>query len=219
MIHVTRLSEPAILTEKKETWLKAFLRKRKENPKQRPSSTQYAHPRVKDVLAAMSMNKCYYCERKLVESEQQVDHYIEVAEKPELAFEWRNLYLSCDLCNRRKIANLVISVNNCVDPCDSSDKPEDHLAFDNEYIKPKCGSAKGKQTIKKYKLDRGDLDLLRTKKIKEFEKTLRQLRERQIKEGRTELNRREAELLLGFTRTESAFSLMFRTYLEELNLQ
>ena len=39
----------------------------------------------------MTHGKCFYCERRLTDSEQEVDHHVEVAERPELAFEWSNL--------------------------------------------------------------------------------------------------------------------------------
>jgi uncharacterized protein (TIGR02646 family) len=161
VISITRLPEPARLTENKEKWLAAYLERRQNKPGLRPNSRQYGHAEIRSVLEAMSFNKCFYCERKLDETGSQVDHYIEVAENPALAFHWRNLYLSCPDCNRKKLPNTTIPVSDCLDPCDPSENPMEHLTFDREIIRPKIGSLKGSQTVQKYRLDRENLNYLR----------------------------------------------------------
>ncbi len=77
MISMTRLPEPAILRQKKEKWLAAYLRKLEKNLGKRPDSRQYGHKEIRDTLRAMSFHKCFYCERKLSETEDEVDHYID----------------------------------------------------------------------------------------------------------------------------------------------
>jgi hypothetical protein len=158
MIHVQRLPEPEILKNKKDEWTKAFLGKRAKNLSHRPSSSQYAHQKIRDTLGAMSFHKCFYCECKVgvgKDGNPEVDHHIEVSEKPESAFEWNNLYLSCQDCNRGKLEHSQIPVSECLDPCDLAENPADHLTFDDEFIRSNAGSFKGMKTIQKYKLDRG----------------------------------------------------------------
>ncbi|MDI6793175.1 MAG: HNH endonuclease [bacterium] len=219
MISIERLPEPAILTKKKEKWLAAYLAKRPANP--RPPSSQYGHRDIRDTLGAMSFNKCFYCECKLGTAKDErgeIDHYIEVEEEPRLAFDWDNLYLSCHDCNSKKLPNTSIPVSDCLDPCDLSEDTSAHLTFNDECIRPRNGSQKGAGTIQKYSLDRDELDHLRVKQIKNFERLLRGLLERQIQDGRDSLAPQEKEAIESFKEPCHAFSLMFRVYLTNVNL-
>lgn len=54
---------------------------------------------------------------------------------------------------------------------------------------------------------------------KDFERLLRGLRERQIHDGRDSLAPEEKEAMENFKETYHAFSLMFRIYLSNVNLQ
>ncbi len=218
MISITRLPEPTILDRKKEKWLAAYLRKRETNPQSRPFSSQYGHQEIRETLAAMSFHKCFYCERKLVETKGQVDHYIEVKEAPKLAFDWNNLYLSCPECNSKKISHRKAPVSECLDPCKPAENPADHLTFEGEYISPRPASQKGAKTIQKYKLDRGNLNHLRGRQLRKFMETLLKLRDRQIRDGGRSLTDSEKELLASFKEPHHAFSLMFRSYLAKLEL-
>lgn len=216
MITITRLPEPSKLTEKKDKWLAAYLKKKGEVPKHRPPSGQYAHKEIRDILERMSNNKCFYCECKLGEDSEmksEVDHYIEVAEQPKLAFDWNNLYLSCYDCNRKKLSNATMPVSNCLNPCDTAENPADHLTFKHEYIRPRANSSKGCKTIKKYKLDRSELNYSRLKWVQRFEHFLRKLRERQLDNEGRKLTLREREAVNSFKEPHHAFSLMFRVYL------
>jgi len=217
VISITRLPEPARLTESKEKWLTAYLKRRETRPGLRPDSRQYGHPEIRSTLEAISYNKCFYCERKLVETKGEVDHYIEVAEEPALAFDWYNLYLSCPDCNRRKLSNVMIPVSDCLDPCDPTESPADHLTFDDEHVRPKDGSPKGSKTVQKYKLERLSLNYLRLKQLQQFCELLLELRERQRRDGRP-LTQPEKEVLASFKEPQHAFSLMFSTYLAKLDL-
>ncbi|MDM8514646.1 HNH endonuclease [Desulfobacterales bacterium HSG16] len=161
----------------------------------------------------MSFHKCFYCEQELGETEGQVDHYVEVAEKPERAFEWNNLYLSCPLCNGKKSYNIKIPVSDCLDPCDISENPSAHLSFDDEHIIQRQNSVKGAKTIQKYKLNRRQLRYLRLKQLQRFERFLRKLLERKNREGRKEFTLLEKEAILRFKEPHHAFSLMFNVYL------
>ncbi len=218
MISITRLPEPPILREKKDRWLAVYLERRASNSSERPNSRQYAHREIRDTLAAMSFHKCFYCETKLRDSEGEVDHYIEVTEEPARAFDWDNLYLSCHDCNKRKLPNAMLPVVACLDPCAPEEDPASHLTFDDDYIRPKAGSARGTQTIRKYQLDRDALNYLRLKQLQMFERTLRELRERQVRGGGRQLNAAEKELLSSFKEPHHAFSAMFQAYLSKLEL-
>lgn len=213
---LSRPPEPAILAKNKAKWTKVYLKKRRESPTSRPPSSQYRHAEIRDTLAAMSFRKCFYCERKLADSEGEVDHVVEVVERPDLAFEWENLCWACRECNRKKQPNARIPLADCLDPCGKIDLPEEHLSFEDEYIRPRYGSGKGSQTIRKYHLDRDQLNYLRVKQLREFDRLLRTIRERQLHEERREITKQEREFLLSFGQPARAFSLMFQIYLGEL---
>jgi uncharacterized protein (TIGR02646 family) len=214
MIHLDRLPQPDILQQNRDTWLARFLERREQGDNPRPPSSQYGHQQIRDCLGAMSYQKCFYCETKIAEREAQIDHYIEVAESPELAFEWENLYLSCKGCNQKKRSNRFIPVVECIDPCGDED-PGEHIAFENEIITAKNGSQIALRTISKYGLDRDELNYLRVKALQQFEKTLRELRERK---GDLALTDDEKEVLRRYQQMDHPFSLMFRVYLSDVQL-
>ena len=154
MRHIEKGSEPEYLTEHKEVWLKKFLEKCKAHPDEniRPDSKKYAHPQIVDALWSASHGKCYYCECPL-DAYKEVDHFIEVSERKDLAFDWQNLYLSCNSCNDKK-NNKSIPVDKALDPCkDSDEEIQKHITFIDEVPCAIDQSEKGLLTIQKYKLD------------------------------------------------------------------
>ncbi len=219
MISIRRLAEPSILAKKKDEWLQKFLAKRTpEKPRLGLDTSKYGHPKIREVLEAMSSRKCFYCEHKLLEERGQIDHYIEVAESPELAFEWTNLYLSCSDCNNKKLENRTLPVEDCLDPCHPAINPADHLTFDRQYIRPKNDSVRGAETIQKYRLDRDDLDHSRLKQLQQLYERLLRLYELKEEEKRKYLTGKEKEALNSFGQADHTFSLMFQVYLSNVAL-
>ena len=212
MIPLKRPPEPPILTQKKDEWSAKYQELRQQKTNARPHPSQYAHPVIKNALRAMSFHKCFYCERKLSESEDQVEHYLEVAEHPHLAFEWENLFLSCAECNKHKRPNSEIPVEECLNPCNEKHRVEDHLIFEQEIIRAYNYSERGLRTIQKYGLDRGDLDLQRLRRLQYFYKVLLTIQRRQIADGGRAINEQERELLLSFQQSDQPFSRMFQCY-------
>jgi uncharacterized protein (TIGR02646 family) len=211
MRHLQRLPEPDVLRQRGPTW-----RERLEtSDKARPDSRQYGHEEIRQTLRTMSHHKCFYCETKVAGGKnEEVDHYVEVAEDRSSAFAWNNLYLSCHMCNSKKRPNRQIPVLECIDPC-GPDDPGEHLTFEDEVITAKQNSVRGLKTIQKYDLNRGDLQQARTKALQEFERTLRRLHERR---GARPLNDRENEIIRRFAQPDHPFSLMFEVYLESVDL-
>ncbi len=211
MIPIRRLAEPQVLAENKARWTAKYLEERMKSPGKRPSSSQYAHRDVVATLERMSFHKCFYCEQSTKQCKREVDHYIEVAERPDLAFEWSNLYLSCDGCND-KLPNRSIPAAECLDPCDASAKPAEHLTYDDELIRPKEGSPEGRRTIQKYKLDRTELDHKRVRQLRLFDKTLKEILRAMNAAGGRAMSEAEKELLRSFRDPSQPFSLMFTIY-------
>lgn len=210
MRHIERLAKPNILIEKEEKWLQKFI----ESDKKRPPNSQYAHYEIKATLEAMSHNKCFYCEQRLLGLTPQIDHFIEVAEDKMLAFEWLNLYLSCDNCNH-KLANRILSIENVLNPCFHSDEEiQQHLSFEDEMIISKNNSQIGLDTIRKYKLDSERLNYLRSKVLIQFHQIFTKILLAKENENRG-LNEREINILNQFKQPDRPFSLMFKILLEK----
>jgi hypothetical protein len=186
--------------------------KRAASPGERPSSKQYAHPDIVAVLRAMSRNKCFYCEQRLGEGDQEVDHHVELHEDPSGAFLWANLYLSCPGCNKEKKKKLARDLPY-LDPCAPAARPEEHLTFEDEIIRARNDSAAGHATIQKYGLHRAELELKRSKQLRLLDQALRRVYERMIADGRREKTEAERELLRRFAQRDHPFSLMFSVHL------
>jgi hypothetical protein len=211
MIHVVRLQEPEILTRKKDTWKNNFI----SSGKDRPSTTQYGHHTVRECLNTMSNHKCYYCEQTLKDTINEIDHFIEVAERKDLAFEWTNLYLACDNCNS-KHSNTSIPVTDVLDPCVASNQEiERAIYFETEQIKAVPGSDIGLLSIKKYKLHTDLLDRLRSKRLNAFYEEYVEIKEQQTREGRTSYSNAEMHKILRYANADQPFSLMFRLLLRK----
>jgi uncharacterized protein (TIGR02646 family) len=218
VIPIARLLEPEVLAKHKDRWLAAFLDQHAKDRQKRPSSKQYAHPGVVSTLKAMSHHKCFYCEQSTKESRSEVDHHVGVAEDPTRAFTWANLYLSCYECNRHKERHRSIPVTDCLDPCAPEVRPSEHLTFEEEIIRAREGSSKGLATIKKYLLDRLDLDHKRMKQLQLFNRALLRIKDAMIAEGRNDMNEKERALLQRFRQPDFPFSLLFQVHLEEHGL-
>lgn len=216
MRHLKRFSKPDKLVQKEQEWLDTFLK----SGNKRPNSSQYGHKDVRAKLDAMSGHKCFYCEQKLKGKPKEVDHFIEVADPngKNLAFAWENLYLACENCNG-KMPHKDIAVTDALNPClDTDTEIEQHLTFDDEMIECANNSTKGDLTIRKYRLDSDELDLLRSKILVIFYKKLATIEGDKAKEGRQDMTPKEIATLQHFKQADQPFSLMFRLLLAKHGL-
>jgi len=208
---LTRLAEPAVLAANKVTWTARYLAKVAATPAKRPPSGQYAHADIVAALRAMSFGKCFYCEQPLAEGDEEVDHYIEVAEDRARAFDWLNLYLACEKCNDKQ-TNRAIPVAECLDPCDPNVRPGDHLTFEHDVVVARNDSAVGYRTIQKYGLHRDELNLKRARHLRVFDGELKRILRAMVAEQRG-MNDVERETLRRFGQRDHPFSLMFAAQL------
>jgi len=207
MRYIKRYEKPKILETKQKEWTDKFI----ESQATRPDNSKYGHKDIKDLLFTMSHNKCFYCETILKGTVSEIDHYIEISENKQLAYEWENLYLSCENCNN-KISNKNITVTETLNPCiDSDSEIEKHIYFEDELIT--FLTEKGELTIKKYKLSSTNLDYLRLKELQRFKNILLDFKNKQISESRKSLIKKEIEILKRFIRPDNSFSLMFKNIL------
>lgn len=209
-----RPAAPGVIQKNAAAWLAAHMK----NPAARPPGRQYGHEDVRNALRAMSFHKCFYCEQRVTRTDEEVDHYLEHAERPDLAFTWENLYLSCTGCNNGKPPNRTLAVARCVDPCDPAQDPEADLLWRDEVVTERAGSARGQDTIRKYRLDRDELDLKRVKQLRVFDGAYREILLRMNAQGRNAMQLAEVELLRSFASPTQPFSAMFRAYLARLGV-
>jgi len=209
MRYLQRLGKPQKLTDNEVKWTNSFI----ASGKDRPSSAQYGHKEIKEHLANISFQKCFYSEVKFAQvTEAQVDHYIEVAEDPSKAFEWDNLYLSCKDSNIGKPNNINLPNADCLDPFTNNDTEiEQHLDFEDEMI---FGlTEKGRNTILKYRLNKPIYDTLRSRELRNFNNIVKAA----YFSGKT-LDDDTKEILKRFANPDKPFSLMFKKILIKHNL-
>lgn len=209
MIALKRLPAPKILAERAAEWQRGYDAQLASRPGTRPPSSKYAHQDIVATLRSMSHEKCFYCEG---EGPFSVDHYLEVAERRDLAFTWENLYLSCVGCQSKQ-PNTAIAAADCVDPCDPATRPSQHLAFNKEMAT--FASAQGDQTIRKYRLNRPLLVSERRRLLQKFAEDLFAMTETK---GRRDLTANEQAKLARYGQADGFFSLMFQRHLRDLGL-
>lgn len=147
----------------------------------------YGATEVKAALRTAQHDKCCFCEAKLGHAQfGDVEHFRPKASTRQspadppatgyywLAYAWRNLYLSCEVCNRRHkqclfpLANPDRRVSShhrstdleaeqplFVDP--GAEDPAAFIEFRREYAAPVAGNARGAATIEALELNRPDL--------------------------------------------------------------
>ncbi|WP_027378243.1 hypothetical protein [Chryseobacterium daeguense] len=210
MRHLKRLDKPQIL-EEKHIWTEKFI----ESGKKRPSSKQYDHEKIKEELAKISLNKCFYTEVLFSDlSEAQVDHYIEVAEDKNKTFEWENLYLAHEKSNVGKSSNKAIPNLETLDPfIDYDDEIEKHIFFVDNNVRGL--TEKGIKTIQKYNLNKGIFNGLRATELIKFYKVWVAIGENKSNRDFTDL---EKQTLKSFAQPDAPFSLMFRLILKQHSL-
>jgi uncharacterized protein (TIGR02646 family) len=205
---VIRINKPQAAPTKltKEGKLKtvSHLREYKQSPldyqdgkkKLQFSSKIYGDKSVKKALILAQHKKCCFCER-LVGEDGDVEHFRpksaycqkngEKFERPGyywLAYDWKNLYLSCSSCNQRQKGalfpladpqkrahlhnnNIALEDPLFIDP--GHEEPSLHIGFRGEVPYPVSGSLKGKITLGMLKLDRSilnDARLVHLQKLK-----------------------------------------------------
>lgn len=147
----------------------------------------YGATEVKEALSSAQHDKCCFCEAKLKHAQfGDVEHFRPKASAQQssadspvmgyywLAYVWENLYLSCEICNRRhkacffplanpdqrvsshhQSADLDAEQPLFVDP--GSEDPTAFIEFRREYAAPVEGNTRGAVTIAALDLNRPDL--------------------------------------------------------------
>lgn len=102
MIQLVRAAEPEPLTRNRGKWTTRWTTSLSLG-KQIPWATQTAVRVLRDPLLAISRGKCAFCEGVLrLTSHDEIEHYHAKTIRPDLVFEWQNLFPACGICNRSK---------------------------------------------------------------------------------------------------------------------
>lgn len=153
----------------------------------------YGHAEVKEALKDLQAGKCCFCEAKITHiSHGDVEHFrpkagwVQDKEKLNrpgyywLAYDWQNLLLCCEICNRRHKRNLFPLLNadsragshhqdikneNPVFIHPVLDDPGLFIAFKEEIPVAINGNERGRKTIEQLGLDREELNEHRREKL------------------------------------------------------
>ncbi len=155
-------------------------------------SSIYGSNEVKAELISVQNGKCCFCEAKMRHvSDGDVEHFRPKGRWKQVngtpinypgyywkAYDWDNLFLACQRCNEREKQdlfpleinsprasnhNIDVSLENPMFLDPQNDDPEDHIEFNDQYIRAK--SNRGKTTISELGLDRSDLESRREEKL------------------------------------------------------
>lgn len=98
MRKILKGTEPQVLIDNKESWKSAL----QSNPSNH-NKNKYRHPDIKKALRDETCNKCVYCESKIgFNCPGDIEHKIPKSKEADLIFEWNNMTIACNECNRRK---------------------------------------------------------------------------------------------------------------------
>ncbi len=98
MRRISKGSEPQVLIDNKDSWKSAL----DDNPSNH-NKKKYRHPDIKKALLDETYNKCVYCESKIGHNcPGDIEHKIPKSKELDLIFEWNNMTIVCNECNRRK---------------------------------------------------------------------------------------------------------------------
>ncbi len=97
-----RPTEPESLTRFRARWTTRWTDSLRDG-----SRIDWATPSAKRILRglllALSRGKCAFCEGILrLTSSDEIEHYHAKTVRPELVFDWPNLFPACGICNRSK---------------------------------------------------------------------------------------------------------------------
>lgn len=149
MRNIPKLPEPPILASKKDEWNNAV----KINPSGH-NKNKYRHPDIKATLCSETNDKCVYCESKIGHNcPGDIEHKIPKSRRPDLIFEWDNLTIACNECNRRKLGYYEPS---CMFLDPNTDDVENMLQHLGPFIYNLPGNKRSEVTIRILELDKLD---------------------------------------------------------------
>lgn len=164
MIQITKTQKPSILVTNEQSWTQEYMGYI-NNQQTAPDNivSRYRHKDIRSALENETHNKCAYCEAKIKPSSfGDVEHILPKKKYPQNIFNWDNLTLACEVCNRKY--KKEHDNPPLIHPY--SDNPANHLVPEGPMILPTPNDSKGDTTTTILQLNRDDLILKRAEKIK-----------------------------------------------------
>lgn len=166
----------------------------------------YNTKEVKNLLKRETHEKCAYCESKMLHVDYgDIEHIKPKHRNPFLRFDYKNLTLSCGVCNTKKSTH-----EDILDPYQTN--PSEHLVAHGPSIFRRSVSNVGMTTEKRLDLNRVQLLQKRNERLQALQQIADQI-------GRTN-NSSIRSVLIDELRAEGAadkeFSLVAQTYINEI---
>jgi len=99
MRNVSKLAPPSLLIRNKESWDRAIAERNNDY-----NRTRYRDAQIKQLLLEETKGKCVYCESKVGHNcPGDIEHKIPTSIRLDLIFDWDNMTIACNECNRRKL--------------------------------------------------------------------------------------------------------------------
>lgn len=128
----------------------------------------YKNPENKEELKKSTHWKCMYCESKMLHiSYSDVEHIKPKSLYPNLEFDWNNLWIACDICNRKYKAD---QDEDLINPYDVD--PSNHISFSWAILYDLQWDTKWRLSIDCIWLNRAELVAKRQEKIDEINKAI-----------------------------------------------
>lgn len=210
MIHVERGDPPKILIRLAEKWRQALLSARTEGERRR-AEKKYGHSDVKAALNQLFLGKCAYCESKITHVDYgHIEHFRPKRgprARPDLTFEWTNLFLACGKCNGAEFKGDKFPEPQQggppVNPCD--DDPNEHLDFHYDPIAQLASvyalTRRGEITESLFGLNRRELRTYRSQVVRKLVALARL----------AQADPEAAELLQSATQSDAEYAAFART--------
>lgn len=98
MRNIPKSQPPRVLVDSRLEWEAAVGANPSEHNKNR-----YRHEEIKAALIKETASKCVYCESRIGHNcPGDIEHKIPKSERLDLIFDWFNMTIACNECNRRK---------------------------------------------------------------------------------------------------------------------
>ncbi|WP_373557499.1 HNH endonuclease [Rhodococcus sp. ACPA4] len=129
----------------------------------------WSQAELRDALKSECWNKCMYCEVDPDDGSYPAVEHIKPKESfPDLVLQWENLGWCCTRCNTNKGSYWKDHKDlKLLNPYE--DDPADHIKHSGPVIVPSLGSERGKNTIRKLKLNRGSLITSKARRIQDLD--------------------------------------------------
>ena len=209
MRHLNKLEEPEILIEKKVTWLAEF----KADKTNSTTRYRYRHNDIKAQLKNETNCKCIYCESKIGHNTPgDIEHIIPSSKDEDKHFDWTNLSIACNECNRRK-SNYYEIDEEFLNPY-TDDDIEQLIEHFGPIVNWRNGHTRAEITIKILELNDNSRIELIFRKIEKIE-DVNTLVERYVSETNTTLKQIHELQLAEMADKKSEFSGMVKSLLTQ----